>query len=79
MGIVRTFLETSTIHGLGHISSNKKAIVKLLWILVVVAGFTGAGIIIYQSFKSWDESPRQNFCKLGPGRSKLGQTEYIRS
>ena len=66
MGIVRTFLETSTIHGLGHISSNKKARVKLLWILVVVAGFTGAGIIIYQSFKSWDESPVRTTVETQP-------------
>ena len=53
---VRTFLESSTIHGLTYISTTRR-LVKLLWIVIVIAGFTGAGIMIYQSFQSWDESP----------------------
>ena len=53
---VRTFLETSTIHGLSYISTTKR-LERLAWILIVIGGFTGAGVIIYQSFQSWDESP----------------------
>ena len=53
---VRSFLESSTIHGLVYISTTKR-LVKLFWILVVIGGFTGAGVLIYQSFQSWDESP----------------------
>ena len=53
---VRTFLESSTIHGLAYISTTRK-LVKLFWIVIVIAGFTGAGIMIYQSFQSWEESP----------------------
>ena len=52
----RNFLESSTIHGLTYISTTTK-IVRIFWILVVIGGFTGAGILIYQSFESWDESP----------------------
>ena len=52
----KKFLESSTIHGLGYISTTRR-LVKLFWILVVIGGFTGAGVLIYQSFQSWDESP----------------------
>ena len=53
---VRTFLESSTVHGLSYISTTRK-FGKFFWILVVIAGFTGAGILIYQSFNDWAESP----------------------
>ena len=56
MGYIKSFLETSTIHGLYHISSTRKN-ARLFWILVVIAGFSGAGYMIYRSFKTWDESP----------------------
>ena len=51
-----TFLESSTIHGLAYIATGKKYM-RLFWILVVIAGFTGAGVLIYTSFQSWEESP----------------------
>ena len=50
------FLESSTIHGLAYINTNRK-LVKVLWTIVVILGFTGAGILIYQSFEAWDEDP----------------------
>ena len=53
---VRTFLESSTIHGLSYISTTRR-LIKLLWIFIVIGGFTGAGIIIYQSFDNWADSP----------------------
>ena len=53
---VKTFLETSSIHGLAYISSTRR-LVKLFWAVVVILGFTGAGAIIYQSFQSWSEGP----------------------
>ena len=56
MGSIKEFLESSTIHGLQYIATTRK-IVKLLWILVIVAGFSGAGVLINQSFQAWDESP----------------------
>ena len=52
----KEFLESSTIHGLVYISTNKR-LIRLLWICVVIAGFTGAGVIIQQSFSSWASSP----------------------
>ena len=52
----RTFLEHSTIHGLVHISRTRKS-VRLFWILVVLLGFTGSGVMIYQSLEAWEENP----------------------
>ena len=56
MEVVRTFLESSTIHGVGYISSTRKNS-RLFWIFVVILGFTGAGLLIRSSFTSWSESP----------------------
>ena len=56
MEIVTNFLETTTIHGLAYIATGRKYI-RLFWILIVIAGFTGASVIIYSSFQSWAESP----------------------
>ena len=53
---IRNCLESSTIHGLSHIASTKR-FVRLIWFLVVIAGFIGAGVLINQSFDSWAESP----------------------
>ena len=53
---VRDLLESSTIHGLVYISTTRR-LLRLLWVVIVIAGFTGAGYIIYQSFENWDESP----------------------
>ena len=56
MGVFTEFLEASTIHGLSHIASSK-SIVKPLWMTIVFTGFACAGILINQSFQSWEESP----------------------
>ena len=56
MESVRIFLESSTIHGLFYISKTRK-IEKLFWFLVVVAGFSTASFLIYESFLSWEETP----------------------
>merc|ERR1711981_1301446 len=53
---LKEFLESSTIHGLSYIAGNR-GVVRLLWICVVIAGFTGATVMIQQSFSSWADSP----------------------
>ena len=57
MEVLRTFLESSTIHGLVYISTTKKNLARIFWILVVITGFIGAGVMIYNSFQSWRDSP----------------------
>ena len=61
----RNFLESSTIHGLSYISTTGKY-VRLFWILVVLSGFAGAGILIYQSFEAWDDSPIKTTIETRP-------------
>ena len=56
MEYVRTFLDSSSIHGLSNISTSKKC-GRLFWIMVVTFGFCTAGFLIYKSFQSWEESP----------------------
>ena len=60
------FLETSTIHGLVHITRTNRWKVKLFWILVVFAGFCGALIMIHKSLKAWDESPVKTTIETRP-------------
>ena len=50
MEAVRTLLESSTIHGLGHISSNR-GLARLGWVAVVAAGFSAAAFMIQRSFQ----------------------------
>ena len=53
---IKTFLESSTVHGLSYISTTRKH-ARLFWILTVLAGFSTAGYLIQQSFQSWAQSP----------------------
>ena len=53
---VEEFLGSSTIHGLSHIAANR-GLARLFWLGVVIWGFTGAGLLIQQSFSSWAVSP----------------------
>ena len=53
---IRTFLESSTIHGLSYISTTQKY-ARLFWTLVVISGFTVAFLIIKESLNSWSGSP----------------------
>ena len=56
MESVRTFLESSSISGLNHISTTKKY-ARVFWVLVVLTAFILAGVLILESFKTWSTSP----------------------
>ena len=62
---VKNFLDTSSIHGLIHISQNKKYS-KLFWILIVIAGFSSAGVMIQKSFQSWNVDPIKTTIETEP-------------
>ena len=62
---VRTFLDSSSIHGLTHISRNRK-LKQVFWFLVVVFGFILAFILIFTSFQSWHESPVKTMTETLP-------------
>ena len=53
---IRSFLKSSSIHGLGHISTTRR-LSRLFWIFVVFSGFSIAGFLINQSFESWAQQP----------------------
>ena len=53
---VRTYLESSTIHGLSYISTTQKCS-RIFWVVIVIVGFSGAGELIYDAFQSWALSP----------------------
>ena len=61
----KNYLESSTLHGLVYISTTRR-LIKLFWILVVIAGFLGAGIMIQQSFQSWQDSPVKTTIETRP-------------
>lgn len=53
---LKLFTQSSTIHGLAYWATTRK-LERLFWIFVVLTGFIGAGILIQQSFQSWQDSP----------------------
>ena len=65
MEVARTFLESSTIHGVEYILSTRKT-ARLFWIMVVTFGFTGAVLLIRASFQTWAESPVKTTIKTLP-------------
>ena len=56
MDTMKAFLESSTIHGLSYMSTNRKY-ARLFWTFVVISGFSAAIILIFQSFQAWSSSP----------------------
>ena len=57
MDILMDFLESSTIHGLSHISLSKTPLAKLSWVAIVILGFCLAGYLINNSYSEWQEKP----------------------
>ena len=53
---IRSFLDSSSINGLNHISTTK-GLSRLFWIFVVFSGFLVSGFLIHQSFQSWEQQP----------------------
>ena len=53
---IKQFFESSTIHGLYYISTTRRWS-RLFWMLIVLVGFSGAGCLIYVSFRNWVQSP----------------------
>ena len=62
---VRTFLESSTIHGLSYISTTRRY-ARLLWMCIVIMGFSGAGYMIQEAFQNWAANPETTNIKTLP-------------
>ena len=65
MKLVKEFLETSSIHGLLHISSNTH-FARVFWVFTVITGFSIATYIINESFVSWNNSPISTLIETKP-------------
>ena len=65
METLKGFIESSTIHGVPHISKTKK-FTKFFWCLVVILGFILAGALIFQSFETWAGSPVKTTIETRP-------------
>ena len=61
----RQFLETSSIAGLGFISTEGK-VGRLFWIFVVFTGFTISGLLINTAFTNWSQSPIKTTIETRP-------------
>ena len=54
---IRDFLESSTIHGLGHISTGKNVLIRCIWGMIVVACFSAGIYMIESAVESWVDNP----------------------
>ena len=66
MEVLKDFLESSTIHGLGYISTSTSKVVKVFWFLIVLSGFITAGFLIHQSFSDWEANPVSTTISIHP-------------
>ena len=55
--IICNFLESSTIHGVAHISKAKSYTARAVWLSIVVACFAFATGLIVTSYNEWKKSP----------------------
>ena len=53
----RDFLESSTIHGLVHISTGKNVLIRCIWGIIVVACFSAGIYMIESAVESWVDNP----------------------
>ena len=74
------FLESSTIHGLVHISTAKSHTARALWTAIVVACFASAIWMITDSYKDWQESPVSTTITTHPIREPVKNVlaEFVR-
>ena len=63
---IQEFLESSTIHGLAHISATRNKLNQLFWILIVILGFLAAGFLIKNAFLDWEKSPIETSIETFP-------------
>ena len=73
---LETFLESSSISGLNHISATRRY-GRLFWVFVVLTGFTLSGFLIYESFQAWEESPVKTTIETLSITANLGDSRTI--
>ena len=56
---VRDYFLNTTVHGFRYVVEGNTICEKFSWFVIIIAGFVTSGVIVQQSFKSWDETPLQ--------------------
>ena len=54
---MNTYLATSTIHGLNHLTSERSLVYRVIWFTMISLAAGYGGFIIFSSWMSWNESP----------------------
>ena len=62
---LKEYFDISSIHGLGHINS-QKWFGKFFWVFAVFSGFLVAGLLLKQSFKDWRDNPISTVIETQP-------------
>ena len=57
MTTIQEFLESSTIHGLLHISQSRSSLIRTAWAIIVAFAISMSWLLINKSFQSWNLSP----------------------
>ena len=52
----RSFLESSTVHGVSYLATTRK-FARVFWLSVVTASFIIASLLIREAFKAWTDNP----------------------
>ena len=76
MELVRTFLESSSIHGLSYIASTRK-VARIGWFLIIFVSFSCAANFIFASLQSWSKNPVTT--RVGPNYSNYSTIRIVRT
>ena len=51
------YLESSSVHGCAYVHGRNSKIDRIIWLLIIAAGFLTASLMIKAAFQEWDENP----------------------
>ena len=56
---IYSYFSETTVHGFRYVAEGRNSFEKLFWIIVITIGFIMSGLIIFQSFSDWEDTPLQ--------------------
>ena len=56
-GMLKTYLQETSIHGLKYLSIRTHPVFKALWLVCILASFLAASTISYMNVLNWQSSP----------------------
>ncbi|XP_053383792.1 amiloride-sensitive sodium channel subunit beta-like [Mercenaria mercenaria] len=92
--VLRELMESSTVHGIPKIASSRQVAVKVMWCILMIAGFCVLTFQLVALFRTFQSHPVQttvsldfstlrfpaiSFCNMNPVRkSKIGMSQQLR-